>query len=369
MELQDLLKLSPVELASRVQELESRIQELEDERSRLIDLMDKVREHKHNYSGDFGLVVSAPIQALVKEVISNPDAFIPDDIDRIIKIYADSAEMRGTYECLGWRIEEKLEKVKEVMVPKIRENVEFFSSIVGQNKTEYNNTHLIDILRMALNESESLCDNLENIESFKYGISEPFNLKAEILSAFKGDNSKRGLLGKTTIQIEKYFGDLSDVQVSMSKKAFRSHVLGNIIKNLHDHAFVEDSTSTFPILNIRLSLWKKILSCFFSRLFTINLQKTFSVGDYFEKKVLIKLIKDEKSDHRVNLIIENNGKEFKGDRDAIFDKGVGSGEGIGLYSARQFLKHYGANIDMLEKVDDGYKVGFIINLPIYGSNL
>ena len=92
MELQDLLKLSPVELASRVQELESRIQKLEDERSRLIDLMDKVREHKHNYSGDFGLVVSAPIQALVKEVISNPDAFIPDDIDRIIKIYADSAE-------------------------------------------------------------------------------------------------------------------------------------------------------------------------------------------------------------------------------------------------------------------------------------
>lgn len=342
MELQDLQKLSKEELISLIQELEEKL-------SRQNDLMNKVREHKHNYSEDFGLVVSAPIQTILEEVRANPDAFTIDERNRIIKIYADSAEMRGTYECLGWPIGIQLKQVKEVMVPKIRNNVEFFSSIVRRQPLRtYKNRHLITILRMALNEAEALCGRLKTIESFEYGIPEPFNLKAEVLSAFYEDNLKHTIPGKKSILIERYFGDLSDVQVEMNKENFRSRFLGNIIKNLHDHAFKEIDDSSFAN----------------------NPKGEISVvGDYFEKKVLIKLIKDEKSDHRVNLIIENNGKEFKGDRDAIFDKGVGSGEGIGLYSARQFLKHHGANINMLEKVDDGYNVGFIINLPIYGSNL
>lgn len=370
MESQELLELSKEELLSQVHKLELQIQGLDDELSRQNGLMNKVREHKHNYSEDFGLVVSAPVQALVEEVISNPEAFTKDERNRIIKMYANSLEMRGTYECLGWPIGTQLKQVKDVMIPKIRENAKFFSSIVGRDFIAYHNSHLIAILRMALNEVDSLCNNLENIESFEYGISEPFNLKAEVRDAFLKDNSARSVLGETSIRIETYFGDLSDVQVDMNKKNFRTHVLGNIIKNLHDHAFKEIDNSSYdtPILNIRLPLWKKFLSFILPRLSlsAVNPKATFCVRDYFEKKVRIRFVKDENNNRRMNLIIENNGKDFIGDREAVFDKGVGNGSGIGLYSARQFLKHYGANINMLPSVtmDDEYKVGFIINLPI-----
>ena len=326
MESQELQKLSKEELLSLVRELDDKL-------SRQNDLMNKVREHRHNYSEDFGLVVSAPVQALYEEVKSNPNTFNDVEKDKIIKTYIDSAEMHGMYDCIGLPIGTQLKRVKEVMVPKIREKAQFFSSLLGQSLIKCQDSQLIAILRMALNETESLCRNLGNIESFEYGIPEPFNLKAEVLDAFKEENSKTIKGIRSGIDIERYFGDLCDVQVDMNKQSFRSYVLRNIIKNLHDHAFkeIDNSDSAFD----------------------------------FVKKVRIKFVKDENNNHRMNLIIENNGKDFIGDRDAIFDKGVGSGEGIGLYSARQFLKHYGATINMLpEKVDDGYKVGFIINLPI-----
>lgn len=357
MEPQELLDLSKEELVSLVQKLEDKLFHQN-------DLMNKVREHKHNYSEDFGLVVSAPAQALLKEVISNPDVFTVDERDRIIKMYTDSVEMRGTYECLGWPVGIQLNQVKNVMVPKIRENAKFFSSIVGR-ALAYQDQWLIGKLRMALDETEPLCSKLESIESFEYGTSEPFNLKAEIKDTFNKDNLAVGFSGGTSIQIETYFGEYSDIQVDMNKKNFRSCVLGNIIKNLHDHAFkeIDDSSFASPAMNTKLPLWKIILSFIFSR-FAVKSQENLADVTYFEKKVRISFVKDEKNEHRINLIIENNGKAFDGDIDSVFDNGVGNGSGIGLYSAKQYLKFYGANIQMRIKTDDEYKVGLIVNLPI-----
>lgn len=364
MEIQELYNFSKEELVSKIQELEDKL-------FRQNDLMDKVREHKHNYSENFGLVVSAPVQALLKEVMINPDVFTVDERNRIIKMYTDCVEMRGIYECLGWPIGIQLNKVKNIMVPKIRENAHFFSDIIGRALT-YKDKWLIEKLRMALDETEPLCCKLENIETFEYGISEPFNLKAEIKDAFNKYNSTVVFWGGTSIQFEMYFEEFSDVQVDMNKKNFRSCVLGNIIKNLQDHAFkdIDDSRVVSPMLNNCRSLWAKIILSWkkiklnFSRLCADNPKKCLSDVNYFEKKVRILFEKDEKSDHRINLIIENNGKEFDGDLDTVFDNGVGNGSGIGLYSARQFLKYYGANIKMYVNADEEYKVGFIINLPI-----
>lgn len=75
------------------------------------ELMGKIREHKHNYSEDFGLVVSAPAQALLAEMIANPEVFTLEEKDTIVKLFAISMEMRGTYECLGWPIDNQLDRV------------------------------------------------------------------------------------------------------------------------------------------------------------------------------------------------------------------------------------------------------------------
>ena len=41
-------------------------------------LRSQIREHKHNYSEDFGLIVRLPAQRLFRELITNPDIFSDD---------------------------------------------------------------------------------------------------------------------------------------------------------------------------------------------------------------------------------------------------------------------------------------------------
>lgn len=345
MDFQELSNLSKEELISRVEELENKLNAL----FRQNTLMNKVREYKHNYAEDFGLVVSGPAKELFKEFLVNPEAFTFEEKERIQEVFINSLEMEGAYEGLGLPISIQLNKVKNKMVPQIRNNAKLFSSIVGK-PASFSDISLIGKLKMALNETESLCCELENIEYFEYGDSEQFNLKAEIKDAFNKDNYATGLKGGVPIYPEFIFGEYSGTMVEMNKKSFRSYVLGNIIKNLHDHAFRDYDV--------------------FSATYTPKSHevKTVSTTIPIEKRVRISLKKDEKNEHRINLIIENNGELFRGDVVDVFEKGIGEGEGehIGLYSVRQFLNAYGATIKMYTDSEnkEGYKVGFIINLPI-----
>lgn len=357
-------------LSLSIEQLQTQVNELEAKLAHSNELMSKVREHKHNYSEDFGLVVSVPVKSLLKELIYNPNIFSLDERENIIEMFEKSMEMRGFYECLGWPVGIQLSKVTSEMLPCIRNNAEFFSSLVGKN-VAFQDRWLVSKLKMALNEVEGLCAKLENIENFEYGESEPFNLKAEIKEIFLKDNSAIGFRGGQPIQIETFFGEYTDIMVDMNRKCFRTHLIGNIIKNLHDHAFKEiDNNSPYDICYPKenMSFWVWLLNI-------IKFRKDKSTHQDFinglptsmrEKRVRISFQKDMSNKHRINLIIENNGKAFKGDVNDVFEKGIGDGVGehIGLYSARQFLKAYGATITMFTKDDEEYKVGFLINLPI-----
>ena len=352
--------------SSSIEQLQMQICELESKLALSNELMSKVREHKHNYSEDFGLVVSVPMKSLLEELIFNPGIFSVDERERIVKMYSKSMEMRGAYECLGWSVEKQLSNVKNEMVPFIRSNAEFYTYLVGKNTVFLDKT-FVNKLKMALNYTEGLCANLENIEHFEYGESEPFNLKAEIKETFLKDNSAIGNRGGQPMQIEYYFGEYSDIMVDMNRKSFRVHLLGNIIKNLHDHAFMEIDNDSSEL--VRFSFWRRLLNIV-KKIFKLRISKTSRQNfmDYSvqEKRVRISFQKDTSNEHRINLIIENNGKPFNGDVNEVFEKGIGDGEGehIGLYSAKQFLKAYGATITMFTKRDAEYNVGFSINLPI-----
>ena len=52
-----------------IDQLQARISELEAQLTHSNELMSKVREHKHNYSEDFGLIVSVPVKSLLNELI------------------------------------------------------------------------------------------------------------------------------------------------------------------------------------------------------------------------------------------------------------------------------------------------------------
>ena len=352
------------------EQLQARINDLEAKLTHSNELMSKVREHKHNYSEDFGLVVSVPVKSLLKELIYNPGVFSIDEREHIIEMFSASMEMRGVYECLGWPVGTQLSKIKKEMVPCIKNNVAFYTALVGKN-VDFQDRWLISKLNMALNEAEGLCVKLENIEHFEYGESEPFNLKAEIKDTFLKDNSTIGFRGGQPMQIETFFGEYSDIMVEMNRKSFRTYLLNNIIKNLHDHAFnkINKKTSSETISSKeRISIWmqlKNIVRYKILKYWNPESIDTTSISSQ-EKKVRISFLKDSSNEHRINLIIENNGNPFIGDVNDIFEKGIGNGEGehVGLYSAKQFLKAYGATISMFTKNDEEYKVGFIINLPI-----
>lgn len=347
------------------QELISRICELERKSLHLSDLTNKIREHKHNYSEDFGLVVSVPMQALLNEVMSNPSLFSEKEKSEILDLYEESMEMRGFYECLGWPIDSQLARVKKSLVPLISKDVELYNSLLGSH-LEFAQG-LVCKLNLALKEQNSLCERLENIEYFDYGEVNDFNLRAEIRDSFNKDNQAKGNMGISQIQVELWSGDYADIKVRMNQKFFKTHVLGNIIKNLHDHAFKEIEKSQVKterpkprkhVPNIARIIRKR----------GAGGNEINSSEEVHEKRVRISFRQDPDNSDRINIIIENNGVPFDGDVTSVFEEGIGEGSGIGLYSAKQFLNHYGATILMFTNPADEYKVGFSMNLPIIINN-
>lgn len=355
--------------ASSHKQLQTQVNTSEAKLAHMNELMSKVREHKHNYSEDFGLVVSVPVKELMKELINNPTLFSVDEKEGIVEVFSKSMEMRGLYECLGWSVGMQLNKVKNEMIPFIRRNVDFYSSMIGKN-ADFQDRWLITKMKMALNGVDGLCSKLENIEHFEYGESESFKLKEELQETFMNDNSSSVIKGEQPMLPEWYFGEYSDIMVEMNRQSFRVYLLGNIIKNLHEHAFNETNKyEPFETSNSKRneSFWAKLLNFFNIRKKSINDNFTNEfTNPVREKRVRISFQRDTTNEHRINLIIENNGNPFKGDVTEIFKKGIGDGEGehIGLYSAKQFLIAYGASISMFTNNDTEYKVGFLINLPV-----
>lgn len=348
-----------------VEQLQSQVNALNAKIAHLNDLMCKVREHKHNHSDDFGWVVSVPVKSLLKELINNPTIFSVEERECIVDMFSKSMEMRGVYECLGWPVEIQLSKVRNEMVPLIRRNVGFYSSLVGK-ATVFTDKWLVNKMTMALNEADGLCKALENIEHFEYGESKPFNLKKAIKETFEKSISRKSIFGEQSILIDWFCGEYSELKVDMNRESFIRYLLGNIIKNLYDHAFKKTNDYLLQeTSNLKKgeSSWSNngkehFADCNFAGVSPVLGQ---------ERRVRISLKKDQTNEHRINLIIENNGNPFKGDVNKIFEKGIGEGEGehIGLYSAKMFLQAYGATITMYTKSDTEFKVGFLINMPIY----
>ncbi len=155
----------------------------------------------------------------------------------------------------------------------------------------------------------------------------------------------------------------------MNEKGFRKYVLGNIIKNLHEHAFkeIDELELSHKIINKKFSWWTKFvvkLLPYSVRMRYMAMYKDVENFKIPEKRIRISIRPSHKDSQRVDIIIENNGKPFYGNIEKVFENGIGEGSGIGLYSAQQFLNAYNANITMFTNADNEYKVGFIINTPI-----
>jgi signal transduction histidine kinase len=279
----------------------------------------------------------------------------------------------GIYECLGWPIDIQLKRVKESIVPQIHNNVDLYTSVIRKT-VELCNHSLVSILRMAIGESEALCSNLINIEHFDYGPTTTFSLCTVIKEYFDHSNLKMGSLGEIPIHVDYFFGNYNDVKVSMDQKGFCKYFLENMIKNLKDHAFKEIDALLYSQKEYEDndSWWTKLVLRLLPRLLPHRLAKRIDImlrpvspsTQILEKTVRIRIKPDKNDLHKVNLIIENNGKPFIGDTEKVFENGFGEGSGIGLYSAKQFLKEFGATIEMFTDNSNEYKVGFIINLPI-----
>lgn len=87
-----------------------------------------------------------------------------------------------------------------------------------------------------------------------------------------------------------------------------------------------------------------------------------------EPKVRIRFSREIDSPTMLTVTIENNGTPFYGDMESVFEKGVSEkdegGHGIGLYSARRFIKYHGGAISMFRPTEGGYNVGFKIQIPV-----
>lgn len=342
------------------------------------------REHKHNYKRLFRNVISDPARVIMEEFIKNPEYFTLEERSQILRIYTNSIELRGTYNMLGKPFEEQISEKQLSIIPQINDITDFFRDIYSQNREFAPLTpHFNKKLAKSLEASNRFCQLLETMELPGYGTSSVFNLRKIVDEEFRKDQDEYSGEGyHMSYQYESFCGELSTLKVSMNEEGFRIHVLNNLIDNLHKRAFLDfepDTTITPKTKNNevleyeKLSIFYSLYKSFIGRLKNIfcssaklpnSGEETFEESRK-EKKVLMKIEKDISNSDRINLFIMNNGEPFKGNTETVFDWGIGNGSGIGLSSARSFLKEYDATIKMVTDNNTEYKVCFIINIPVY----
>lgn len=356
-----------------------------DEQDRELSLHDTlkcIRDHKHNYSPLINKVIKKPASILLKEMIDNPDYFTEEERERILIIHENAILLCGIYSMLGKNTEDQVDEVNKNIIPQIETLKEFFLDVYkfSGRAVEPVNLPINRSLYKSLITSDKLCDLLSKIDCPGYGSNSTFNLRKVIDDTFKDDLSEIGDTGAvSSYEYNSFCGDLSNTNVCISEEGFRFHVLGNIIVNLHKHAFkdaVEDENSFIKIKegkkmskfaiflygiydSFRILFKKKRVVTSGKSTFTQIVQDDNSCI----KLVRMRFEKDSNNEKRINVIIENNGEMFNGDKESVFSYGVGVGSGIGLASARAFLQHYHSTIKMFTNENDIYKVGFIINIP------
>lgn len=334
-------------------------------------LMRKVREHKHNYAEDFGAVVSVPARLLFDEWVKNPEAFTTDEVKSIHTLYAESLEQQGQYNMLGLPIDIQLYRLKERMIPKIKQNAHLLKEILSKGQTEYQSAGFVLRLQRAINKTDELCEHLASIEQLDYGEKQKINITEVMVDTFERK------LSESSIRIIRPYGELTRCCACLNEDGFRTYLLGNIIKNLNEHAFEELDTEgiTSPLDGIpSLFAW---LPYWALKILYPSKKNDFLAAErrITEKIVRIKLEENQQDPSKITIIIENNGKPFVGDVSAVFENEVSvaddgsiiphvSGKGIGLYSAKQFIEASGGTMEMIVEPNAEYKVGFKIVLPI-----
>lgn len=342
-------------------------------------LRSQIREHKHNYSEDFGLIVRLPAQRLFRELIMNPGLFSDEECRLILDAYTLSTELVAKQKQLGYTLEEQLNELKTKSIPKIKNIIETYNCIL-RNHLELPNQSLITVLKSAIRDSEDLCAKLHNIENEDYGTSKTFLLRHAILRKFQKENNSYGVDGQQTMDIATSFTECYNAKVCMNEDGFITHVIGNIVKNLHEHAFVmKGNTDKYNVSEYihysHKGAFYKIYNVVRYNILISRLLKLFKKNSFIsetkeepvsENKVRIIFQSDKENANRLDVLIENNGAPFTGDKKKVFELGIGEGEGdhIGLYSARKFLEYYGATIEMYEPSYEDFTVGIKINLRL-----
>lgn len=356
-----------------------------DEQDRELSLHDTlkcIRDHKHNYSPLIKKVIKKPASILLKEMIDNPEYFTEEERERILIIYEDAIYLSGVYSMLGKNTEDQVDEVNKYIIPKIESLKEFFLDVYqfSGRAVEPVNLPINRSLYNSLITSQKLCNLLSKIDCPGYGSNSTFNLRKMIDDTFRDDLSEIGETGAVSCyEYNSFCGDLSDTNVCINEEGFKIHVLGNLIVNLHKHAFKDAMEDEYSFKNIKegkkmgkfaifLYGFYDSLRILFRKMKVVKSGKNIFTQNDQSANSCIKLVrmrfeKDPNNEKRINVIIENNGEMFNGDKESVFSYGVGAGSGIGLASARAFLQHYHSTIKMFTNEEDIYKVGFIINIP------
>ena len=356
----DYSNLSQEELISKISQLESILRHQR-------ELVAKVREHKDTYASDFGDVVVRPMDSLLFELINNKENFSTTEIRSIVEAFTSSMYQHGWYESLGLNVEQELEQVKSDMIGQIKTNSELFASLISRG-IKFRDKSLYEKLRSAYDKTEDFCDKLENLENLSYDSNEQFEICSQIRTFFNEENNNLSLFGISPINFEYYYNGLEEKKVFMSKEGLRKLVLGNIMKNLQEHAFEEIDQIKPDSNSVKVSYpwWAKFIIIFLPLSIRMRYMKPYNDNtdvELQEKKVRISFLPDSEVPQRIKILIENNGKPFFGNTENVFEYGIGEGSGIGLYSAKKFLEKYNAEISMVPSNTDEYKVKFIINIP------
>lgn len=288
-----------------------------------------IRENVHKRSMDFGDVVSEPARALHKELVEHPEFFSVEERRLISTIYEQAIEDAYIFQSLGKPLSFQLQKLGNDVIAHIRNNVDRFNLLLKNTKLS---PYTLSWLQSSVLKSDNLIEGLEKIEQAGYGEPEAVQLARLIKTYVTKRNSRDAQLGDPIYNVDYFFGEYYYSTFFFNPESFELHVLGHIFDNFDKYAFSGEKY--------------------------VNGERV--------KNICVSFIEDESDDSRASILIRNDGIPFAGDTNAVFEKGVGHGSGLGLFSARRLIEAAGGTIKMQTYENEQYTVGILINLPIYG---